>query len=351
MKCFMKYAWIKLPRAHLPNGKGLLGFWARLASRAAFRNGSMEYCGHLNAVGAGMWSGGIVGLKSILQADSRAETICIMNRLAALDLIRYEIRPKSKKLTYTVTEWIVGSRKVTGEKGVACATDGYGFVQMPRNLPERLIGKHFIFQEADAWIDLWCHTTSEEPDNAFSFLAPTVQFGRYGAVITLETLGRRWGWEKTKVWRFFKKHGDVFSLYRLPGSYGCLVFNRLYPTGRTVSIPTQETVCDVIRAFYRHAKRIKRNGNDRDYLNRLVAAYSRTISSTSIGSRKNRVALLRPFIRAYLSPCRKCGIKNDCREYRTIRAVKKDQQIRGPCGRRNKREGVYPHEKPKENIP
>ena len=50
------------------------------------------------------------------------------------------------------------------------------------------------------------------PGNAFSFLAPAVQYGKYGAVLTLEILGQRWGGEKTKVWRFFQKHGVLADL-------------------------------------------------------------------------------------------------------------------------------------------
>lgn len=94
-----------------------------------------------------------------------------------------------------------------------------GFLCLPRSITERLAEKHYIFGEADAWLDLWCHSVSRDPYNAFSFLAPAVQYGKFGAILTLETLGQRWGWEKTKVWRFFKKHGDVFALYRLPSSY------------------------------------------------------------------------------------------------------------------------------------
>ena len=37
MKCLSKYKWIKLYRAALPQGKGIMGYWARLAGRAAFR--------------------------------------------------------------------------------------------------------------------------------------------------------------------------------------------------------------------------------------------------------------------------------------------------------------------------
>ena len=66
LKCLMKYEWVKLRRDTLPAGKGIMGAWAKLAARAAFRKGHASYCGHKNAVSPGMWSGGIVGLKSIL---------------------------------------------------------------------------------------------------------------------------------------------------------------------------------------------------------------------------------------------------------------------------------------------
>ena len=37
MKCLLKYPWVKLPRDRVPNCKGLMGSWMRLAARAAFR--------------------------------------------------------------------------------------------------------------------------------------------------------------------------------------------------------------------------------------------------------------------------------------------------------------------------
>lgn len=60
MKCLCKYKWVKLYRAALSQGKGIMGYWARLAGRAAFRHGNAQYCGHTNTVTPGMWSGGIV---------------------------------------------------------------------------------------------------------------------------------------------------------------------------------------------------------------------------------------------------------------------------------------------------
>ena len=41
MKCLLKYQWVKLPRSQMPAGKGVMGAWARLASRAASATGRL----------------------------------------------------------------------------------------------------------------------------------------------------------------------------------------------------------------------------------------------------------------------------------------------------------------------
>lgn len=51
VQCLRKYEWGKLPRFRLPEGKGIMGAWAKLASRA-----QALYCGYLNEVMPGMWS-------------------------------------------------------------------------------------------------------------------------------------------------------------------------------------------------------------------------------------------------------------------------------------------------------
>ena len=83
MQCLMTYKWVKLLRSHLPGGKGLMGYWAKLASHAAFRKGQALYCGHYNRVAPGMWSGGMVGFKRILGLGSRQSVIDVMNQLMA----------------------------------------------------------------------------------------------------------------------------------------------------------------------------------------------------------------------------------------------------------------------------
>ena len=102
MQCLQRYDWVKLLRSHLPEGKGVMGAWAKLASRAAFRKGTSTYCGFSNPVQPGMWSGGIVGLKSILGVKKRHQALQTMELLQSLGFISYDLDPKSKKLTYQI---------------------------------------------------------------------------------------------------------------------------------------------------------------------------------------------------------------------------------------------------------
>ncbi len=248
MKCLLKYDWVKLPRDLIPQGKGVMGSWARLASRAAFRSGKAKYCGHINDVNVGSWVGGVVGLKSILGEKSRAKTLAVMDKLSALGYVAYTLDAKTKKLEYKINDWVVDC---SGEecnawmarytRRRATASSAY-----PRSITQRLADQGYTFEDSDAFMDLWCHTVFEDPRNAFSYKAPTVQFGRYGAALTLENLGLRWGWEKTKVWRFLQKHQDAFTLHKLPGSFGCLIFNTLYPTGTEFAVPSHEEIIRIL---------------------------------------------------------------------------------------------------------
>lgn len=336
MKCLLKYQWVKLPRMSLPQGKGILGFWARLASRAAFRKGQAQYCGHLNEVVPGMWAGGIVGLKSILGTKSRAEALRIMDTLKALGYIDYSLDLETKKLSYTIKDWIVKCSEIACIDRAVYATEGYGFLCLPRSIPQRLAEQSIRFEEADAWLDLWCHTTWQDPCNAFSFLAPAVQYRSCGAALTLETLGQRWGWEKTKVWRFFKKHGDTFALYRLPGSFGCLVFNLNYPSENKCPKPSQNQIVRILNEIRILGKNTHFHGDEHERLNRMILRFSREICSAfsekaMLENEKCRVSLFTPITRAYFSLC--WNWKNygkDCRGIR-LAQIDHDERIRGPC--------------------
>ena len=302
MRCLQKFKWVKLLRSQLPQGKGIMGYYLKLASHAAFRSGQAIYCGYTNEVGAGMWSGGIVGLKSILGVNSRQKALAILYKLSMLGYIEYSLDERTKKLTYQIMDLVIECSGKPCLTGIVYPINEYGFLCMPRNITERLAEQGYVFEETDAWLDLWVHTVSDEPNNLYSFLSPVVQYGDMS--LTLESLGRRWGWEKTKVWRFFQKYKTAFSLYRLPGYYGCVIFNTSYPNNKT-SLPTQE---EVIALFH----------------------------SQSNTAEENRVAVLTYIKRAYISPCRiydkswiKVDSNYDCKDSRVINVI--SSRIRGPC--------------------
>ena len=308
MSCLERFLWTKLPRSVVPSCKGILSHWAHLAARAAFRKGIVSYCGHRNPVEPGTWAGGIVGLKSILGVKKREQALDILRQLSDLGYLSFELDAKTKLLTYRITDYELDYCGAPCDPGAVYATPGYGFLCIPRSITERLVSQNYIFNEADAWLDLWCHTVSMDPHNAFSFFAPVCQYGKYGVFLTLENLGQRWGWEKTKVWRFLQKHADVFALCRLPGSYGCLIFNTLYPCDTEVSLPTDEQIANVLGAVRDFSRHVIRHGLQREHMSRMVVWYSRryllSVGLLSPSARQNRrVALFHTFKRAYISLC------------------------------------------------
>ena len=318
MRCLMKFEWVKLLRSHLPEGKGLMGMWARLASRAAFRKGTAIYCGYANAVEPGMWSGGIVGLKSILGLKRRDRALRVLEELSNLGFVSYHLDEKTKKLSYTIFDWVIKCSGQECMEGNVYTTDGYGFLCLPRTITERLVKANYTFDESDAWLDLWCHTVSNDPDDAFSFLSPHIRFRNGHSFLSLETLGRRWHWEKTKVWRFLKKYSETFSLYRLPGSYGCLVFNRLYLSNGAASLPSQTEV---------------------ETLFRQIIGAGKTCGCANAEPRKDcdlatviRVSFCGNIIRAYISLCRYSKNCNyDCKSnYISPKKELMTGRIRGP---------------------
>ena len=344
MKCLLRFRWVKLPRAHLPEGKGLMGYWAKLAARAAFRKGAASYCGYTNYVNAGEWAGGIVGLKSILGVKDRKKALAVMDELSRLGYLSYSLDARTKKLAYQIHDWVVQCSGAPCEDGAVYATDDYGFLCLPRNITERLVKAGHCFEESDAWLDLWCHTVYRDLDNVLSFQAPTIQFQREAA-LTLESLGNRWGWERTKVWRFFHKHSDTFHLTKLPGSYGCIITNTRYPlpAGFARTPITQATVGRILNQIRLMGRNTSFSGTDRQRINHLIFQFS---TALLFSSAEHRVALSPcPYIsRAYFSLhlCKNCN--DDC-----WRSVIRDgivsAYIRGPC----EITGLFSYTKAKEN--
>ena len=103
------------------------------------------YCGHKNPVTPGMWTGGIVGLKSILGVKRRQQALKIMCELESLGYLTFDLDPKTKKLSYQITDWVMACAGADCEEGAVYATEGYGFLCMPRIITDRLVSKNRIF--------------------------------------------------------------------------------------------------------------------------------------------------------------------------------------------------------------
>ena len=277
-----------------------------------------------------MWSGGIVGLKKILGVRSREQALQVLDTLQAMGYISYTLAD-TKQLTYRITDWVVECSGGECTDGTVYATPGHGFLCMPRNITERLGEQCRKFEEADAWLDLWCHIVFRDRGNAFSFLSPVIQYGKYGSILTLEKLGKRWGWEKTKVWRFFRKFAPYFQLCRLPGAYGCVIFGNCYPTKEVIEDPTDEEIIRILELIRIKARNTHTEGTDNERINRFVVWKSRKViksledeytreqiqnqSEESIDFQNgsdSRVAKIAPIIRAYFSHGRNCKHCRKC---------------------------------------
>lgn len=295
MKCLERYAWVKLPRTQIPAGRSLLSNFMRLYASAAYRPGQARYCQYINEVHFGEWVGGIVGLKSILGLSSREQAFLVLEELSNWGLLEYEYAPKSKRLCYRISQT---HHIAVPAQGVPIYAREQGFLCVPRTLTQPLIQAGYVFEEIDAWLDLWIHTIYRDSDSPLSNIVPLVQFDT-GPALTLASLGKRWGWERTKVWRFFKKYADTFFLFKLPGSYGAVVCNMMYcqtENAHSVQKTISRFVCKILI--------LGRNtlSGQKTYLrlNRLLQLFGAVVGKTFFWL-KSRVAPRSLYTRAYIS--------------------------------------------------
>ena len=66
---------------------------------------------------------------------NRSKALEMMDKLAQLGYIDYELNPKTKKLTYQIKDWVVqcSGEPCMGSEAIY-ATQGYGFLCLPRNI-------------------------------------------------------------------------------------------------------------------------------------------------------------------------------------------------------------------------
>ena len=293
------YKSTKMPRSvvpHILTAKGTTAKLCALYSIASYRSGAIfvktrKAKKEIRQVNApGQWIGTIHSLRQALQLTNNTQVTDLLEILASNGYLTYSI--ENKLINYTLpwynaekrnrhygTQYYEFDQKQPARQPqasnskIAIATTDQGWFFLPK-IP--LMTPDGCYEEADAWMDLWTHTIYQDYYCAFSFLAPCVSFGKYHSAITLEQLSENWGWEKTKVWRFLEKHKEIFPHFRLPGSYGMLIFNAAYPDANT-DLPTMDMILHIIATLRDFSGYKVTSHNDNTNLNRMIAAHSRDL--------------------------------------------------------------------------
>ncbi|MCH5192058.1 MAG: hypothetical protein J1F23_07835 [Oscillospiraceae bacterium] len=314
-KCPVDYKWVRVPRNLIPtNCKGIMKDYFKIAFASAYKDGIMHYCGYENEVEAKQWIGGLAGLKRLLERRNRNAAINTIFLLEDLGYVAMFVE-NTGKMTITVPDIILPqtcsirkqkmgeiekyiaehrneldaydidylNRRVIDFQEKCYVSDGSGYICIPRNLTERLVEKHYVFDDADAFYDLYLHTVDRHEKNPFSELCPTVMYEKGTSVFTFDYLCTRWGWNKSKVSRFFKKFNDYFSLVKLQSSYGCVIFNKVFQTDFEFSVPTQEDCFTIVNKMKARGKCFgayeelmyyaEENYSENDYINCIINGF------------------------------------------------------------------------------
>ena len=100
----------------------------------------------------------------------------------------------------------------------------------------------------------------------------------------------------------------------MPGSYGCLVFNKLYLTDTETAIPSHEETVRILEEIRIYGQNTHKQTSDHEHINKLICWYSKNICQSKADEpQNNRVAESAYILRAYISPCGSCkSLSMDC---------------------------------------
>lgn len=90
-------------------------------------------------------------------------------------IVAADLREAYPQRVIQVVDWVMACAGAACMEGAVYATQGYGFLCMPRYITDRLVFNDRTFDEVDAWQDIWCLTTYGDRGKEFSFLDTTVQ--------------------------------------------------------------------------------------------------------------------------------------------------------------------------------
>ena len=144
MKCLLKYQWVKLPRACLPQGKGLLGCWARLAARAAFRKGRSALLWIYESCKAGGMVRRHCGSEKHPWHEKPWKSITDSRFTPEVGLYCLQSGSYYEKIRNTIRDWVL---RCSGEgcmNGTVYATDGL-WLSLPTQIYSRQVSKAGLY--------------------------------------------------------------------------------------------------------------------------------------------------------------------------------------------------------------
>lgn len=281
-----------------PSG-GVLSDYVTIAKNLALRNGKQKYYAYQNSVHKDSWTGGIIGIKTMLHCKSKDEAFSRLEILSKYNLVNYVYNSETRELFVHSIPEVNRYIKDSLPKTQCFATNHYGYIYLNRNLSDNLINNGYVFTEGDAYIDLMLHTVIGEHSNPFSYTSPCVMLNG-NSILTLDMLGSRWHWEKTKVHRFFKKHSSDFVLRKCPGNFGCVIYNYSQTDNRV--IPSQSDVNQIVSLCLYYGRKMKRLGNNNDHINHILKRNASCIISYMYHQKDTKLYhLIQLFYRPLLS--------------------------------------------------
>ena len=117
------------------------------------------------------------------------------------------------------------------------------------------------------------------------------------------------------VWRFFQKNSTTFGLQKLPGSYGCLIFNLRYTSHKGDSMPSEGKILFFLDAIRKASRKGIEANSDSERINKMIEWNSRSVMKQLQDQEEVsccRVSVSDTYTRAYFSHGRNCKYSRNC---------------------------------------
>lgn len=326
LQVLFNYPYVILPRCIMPNGTGVLKDFFALTYACAYKSGVTKYNGYHNKVKANQWAGGLDGVRRLLKKRTKDDAFYTLTELTLLGLITLELyeygyivitvhyvipsgicteeiafyqeyldilsnENRAKILENKDNDHTISHIKKHGKK--CYVNDNTGFVRIEKNVSNILFENNRTFRDTDAFFDLYLHTVYRERFQPFSENCPAILYERNTPILTLDTLAKRWLWDKQRVYRFFKRYANYFKLVKLQSSYGCVIFNIAYPIDETVVVPTQEECFDIVNRFKNYGDGFFRSdeipGNQNKYINLCFYTFANFVDKKDLSFSDEKV--------------------------------------------------------------